>query len=306
MPSVGAGEPRFTLDLVADWHQLFANHFMVNAFLGGTLVAIVAGAVGWFMVLRGQSFAGHTLAEVGFAGATGAALVGLPPVIGLMAVGIVTALGISALTHRQRGSARAQAATIGTVQIFGLGLGLLFLRLASSSYGGGVYAVLFGTILGVSDRDVAVIALTATLALLVLIVVARPLFFASVQPLTAAARGIPVRGLGTVFLVLLAVAVAQAVQIVGVLLIFALLVTPAAIAQHLTTRPGYGVPLAVSLALLFTWAALTIAYYTPYPVGFVLTSCAFGTYLLMRLARLVWDRRRPRRRTILVAPGDAA
>jgi len=305
MPPKGAGEPRFTLDLVADWHQLFANHFMVNAFLAGTLVAIVAGAVGWFMVLRGQSFAGHTLAEVGFAGATGAALVGLPSVIGLMAVGIVAALGISALTHRQRGSVRAQAATIGTVQIFGLGLGLLFLRLASSSYGGGVYAVLFGTILGVSDRDVAVIALTATFTLLVLIVIARPLLFASVQPLTAAARGIPVRGLGTVFLVLLAVAVAQAVQIVGVLLIFALLVTPAAIAQQLTTRPGYGIALAVSLALLFTWAALTVAYYTPYPVGFVLTSCAFGTYLLIRLARLAWGRWRPRPRTILLAPGDA-
>lgn len=303
MPPEGAGEPRLTLDLVADWHQLFANHFMVNAFLAGTLVAMVAGAVGWFMVLRGQSFAGHTLAEVGFAGATGAALVGLPPVIGLMAVGIVAALGISALTHRQRGAARAQAATIGTVQIFGLGLGLLFLRLASSSYGAGVYAVLFGTILGVSDRDVAVIALTGTFTLLVLIVVAHPLFFASVQPLTAAARGIPVRGLGTVFLVLLAVAVAQAVQIVGVLLIFALLVTPAAIAQQLTTRPGYGIALSVSLALLFTWAALTVAYYTPYPVGFVLTSCAFGTYLLIRLARLAWERRRPR--TILVAPGDA-
>jgi len=303
MPPEGAGESRLTLDLVADWHQLFANHFMVNAFLAGTLVAIVAGAVGWFMVLRGQSFAGHTLAEVGFAGATGAALVGLPPVIGLMAVGIVAALGISALTDRQRGAARAQAATIGTVQIFGLGLGLLFLRLASSSYGAGVYAVLFGTILGVSDRDVAVIALTATFTLLVLIVVARPLFFASVQPLTAAARGIPVRGLGTVFLVLLAVAVAQAVQIVGVLLVFALLVTPAAIAQQLTTRPGYGIALSVSLALLFTWAALTVAYYTPYPVGFVLTSCAFGTYLLIRLARLAWHRPRPR--TILMAPGDA-
>lgn len=306
MPPEGAGEPRLTLDLVADFHQLFANHFMVNAFLAGTLVAIVAGAVGWFMVLRGQSFAGHTLAEVGFAGATGAALVGLPPVIGLMAVGIGAALGISALTHRQRGAVRAQAATIGTVQIFGLGLGLLFLRLASSSYGAGVYVVLFGTILGVSDRDVAVIALTATFTLLVLIVVARPLFFASVQPLMAAARGIPVRGLGTVFLVLLAVAVAQAVQIVGVLLIFALLVTPAAIAQQLTTRPGYGIALSVSLALLFTWAALTVAYYTPYPVGFVLTSCAFGTYLLIRLARLAWDRWRPRPRRILVAPGDAA
>ena len=103
MPPKGAGEPRPTLDLLADFHQLFANHFMVNAFLAGTLIAIVAGAVGWFMVLRGQSFAGHTLAEVGFAGATGAALVGLPPVVGVIAIGVIAALGISALTNAQRG-----------------------------------------------------------------------------------------------------------------------------------------------------------------------------------------------------------
>ncbi len=303
MPPEGAGEVRPTLDLVRDFHQLFANHFMVNAFLAGTLVAIVAGAVGWFMVLRGQSFAGHTLAEVGFAGATGAALVGLPPVIGLIAIGVVAALGISALSEAQRGAVRAQAATIGTIQVFGLGLGLLFLRLASSSYGAGIYAVLFGTILGVSDRDVGVIAATATVTLLVLVCIARPLFFASVQPAVAVARGVPVRGLAVIFLVLLACAVAQAVQVVGVLLIFALLVTPGAIAQQLTARPPYGVALAVGLALLFTWAALAVAYYTPYPVGFFLTSFAFGVYVLVRLARGLL---RPRKRAALAPQGEAA
>lgn len=286
-----AGEPQATLDLIADLRELFTYHFMVNAFLAGTLVAIVAGAVGWFMVLRGQSFAGHTLAEVGFAGATGAALVGLPPVVGLIAIGTVAALGIGALSEAQRGAARAQAATIGTIQIFGLGLGLLFLRLSSSSYGAGLYAVLFGTILGISDDDVRVIAATAAVTLVVLLGIARPLFFASVQPTVAAARGLPVRGLAAVFLVLLAFAVAQAVQVVGVLLIFALLVTPAAIAHQLTTRPVRGVAFAVGFALLFTWAALAVAYYTAYPVGFLLTSCAFGTYLLVRLARAARSRR---------------
>jgi len=288
MPPEGAGEPHLSLDLGSDLHQLFAHHFMVNAFLAGTLVAVVAGAVGWFMVLRGQSFAGHTLAQVGFAGATGATLVGLSPVIGLIAVGVMAALGISVLSDGERGAGRTQTATIGTIQIFALGLGLLFLRLASSSYGASVYAVLFGTILGVSDGDVRAIAITAAITLLVLVFVARPLFFASVQPASASARGVPVRGLAAVFLVLLAFAVAQAVQVVGVLLIFALLVTPAAIAQQLTARPASGVALSITLALCFTWAALAVAYYAPYPVGFFLTSFAFGTYLLVRLGRAVW------------------
>ena len=294
MPPEGAGDVQPTLDLARDFHELFANHFMINAFLAGTLMAIVAGAVGWFMVLRGQSFAGHTLAEVGFAGATGAAFVGLPSVVGLIAVGVAAALGIGALTEAQRGAARAQAATIGTIQIFGLGLGLLFLRLASSSYGAGIYAVLFGTILGVNDRDVWVIAVTAGMTLVTLVGVARPLFFASVQPTLAAARGVPVRGLSALFFVLLAFAVAQAVQVVGVLLIFALLVTPGAIAQQLTNRPARGVALAVVLALLFIWAALGVAYFTPYPVGFLLTSFAFGAYVLVRLARgMRWPGKRP-------------
>jgi len=288
MPPEGTGEPHLSLDLGSDLHQLFAHHFMMNAFLAGTLVAVVAGAVGWFMVLRGQSFAGHTLAQVGFAGATGAALVGLSPVIGLIAVGVLAALGISVLREGERGAGRTQAATIGTIQIFALGLGLLFLRLASSSYGAGVYAVLFGTILGVSDGDVRTIATTAAITLLVLVFVARPLFFASVQPVSAAARGVPVRGLAAVFLVLLAFAVAQAVQVVGVLLIFALLVTPAAVAQQLTVRPASGIALSVALALCFTWAALAVAYYAPYPVGFFLTGFAFGTYLLVRLGRAAW------------------
>ena len=154
--------------------------------------------------------------------------------------------------------------------------------------------MLFGTILGVNDRDVRVIAATAAITLVVLVGVARPLFFASVQPAVAAARGVPVRGLAALFLVLLAFAVAQAVQVVGVLLIFALLVTPAAIAQRLTNRPRRGVALAVSLALLFTWMALAVAYYTPYPVGFLLTSIAFGSYLLVRLAQgMLRPRKRP-------------
>jgi zinc/manganese transport system permease protein len=284
--SAGVGP---TWDLFADLTDLFHYPFMQHAFLAGTLVAVVAGALGYFMVLRRQSFAGHTLANVGFAGAAGAALIGQPPVVGLLVFGLAAALGIGWLSERAgEGSGSGQwrqDIAVGTVLAFSLGLGLLFERL-SSSYAGGVYAILFGAALGVSERDITVIAITTGIALVALVFVGRPLLFASLDPLVAGARGVPVRALSYVFLALLAFAVAQAVQVVGVLLIFSLLVTPGATAQQLTTRPGRAIAFSVALALVFTWVGLTIAYYTPYPVGFFITSCAFVTYIVVRLARL--------------------
>jgi len=271
-------------DLLADVEQLLHYHFMQNAFLAGTLVALVAGTVGYFMVLRGQAFAGHTLANVGFAGAAGAALVGLPPVAGLLVFGLGAALGIGALGERQARAAWRQDIAVGTILAFSLGLGLLFARLAAT-YVQGVYAILFGAVLGISDRDVATIGLTALATLAILALVGRPLLFASVDPEVAAARGVPVRTLSYLFLALLALAVAEAVQVVGVLLIFALLVTPGAIAQQLSARPALAVALSVLFALLFTWAGLAVAYFTPYPVGFFVTTFAFGAYGLVRLIR---------------------
>jgi zinc/manganese transport system permease protein len=270
-----------TWNLVTDVQQLFAYHFMQNAFLAGTLIALIAGAVGYFMVLRGQSFAGHTLANVGFAGALGAVFVGWSPVVGLLVFCIGAAIGIGVLS-RNTNMPWGQGVAIGTIQTFALGLGVLFVQL-SSSHAAGVYAILFGAVLGISDRDVSVIAITAVVTLAGLLAIARPLLFASVDPDVAEARGVPVRLLDNAFLVLLAFAVAQAVQVVGVLLIFALLVTPAAIAQQITARPAVAVGLCVLLALLFTWAGLAVAYFTPYPVGFFITSFAFGTYVLVRL-----------------------
>jgi zinc/manganese transport system permease protein len=276
-------------DLLTDLTDLFHYPFMQHAFLAGTLVAVVAGALGYFMVLRRQSFAGHTLANVGFAGAAGAALIGQPPVVGLLLFGLAAALGIGWLSERQGAGSGSgqwrQDIAVGTVLAFSLGLGLLFERLASS-YAGGIYAILFGAALGVSDRDITVIAITTGVALMALVFIGRPLLFASLDPDVAGARGVPTRLLSYAFLALLAFAVAQAVQVVGVLLIFSLLVTPGATAQQLTTRPGRAIALSILLALFFTWVGLTIAYYTPYPVGFFITSCAFVTYIVVRLARL--------------------
>jgi zinc/manganese transport system permease protein len=271
----------FSWNLLVDLQSLFHYHFMQNAYLAGTLVALAAGVVGYFMVLRDQSFAGHSLANVGFAGATGAALLGIEPVIGLFFAGLLAALGMQGLNSAARYNRQSDIA-VGAILTAALALGYLFIHLSKVEYAGSVYTVLFGNVLGISDSDVAVIAWSTLVLLVILCCIARPLFFASIDPDVAAAQRVPVRLLSFVYLVLLALEVAIAVQIVGVLLIFALLVTPAAIAQYLTSRPVVGVLVAIGLALLFTWAGLAVGYATPYPVGFFITTFAFGTYVLVR------------------------
>jgi zinc/manganese transport system permease protein len=270
-------------NLLRDLQLVFQYHFMQNAFLAGTIVALVAGVVGYYMVLRAQTFAGHALAHVGFTGAAGALLVGVSPVVGLLVVGIAAALGIGALEERQGTAQAAGGVAIAAVFTFSLGLGLLFLQLYSGQ-AENAYAILFGAVLGISDTDVQTIGIVAAVVLVTLGAIARPLLFASIDADVAQARGVPVRLLSLAFLVLLAFAVAEAVQVVGTLLIFALLVTPAATAQRLTARPAAAVLLSVVLALLFTWVGLVIAYFAPYSVvGFYVTTCAFGTYMLVRL-----------------------
>ncbi len=294
MPVALADAVQLSWDLLADLQQLFAYHFMQNAYLAGTLVALAAGAMGYFMVLRSQSFAGHTLAKVGFSGALGAALLGFSPVLGLLAFGLGAALLIGMLSARE---AKGQDVAVGLVLAFSLGLGLLFVRLSHFNNSTGIISLLFGSIVGVRDRDLGPIALTTCITLAALVVIGRPLLFASLDPEVAAARGVPVRLLSALFMCLLAFAVAEAVQIVGALLIFALLVTPAAIAQQFTARPALSILLATALALLFTWLGLALGFFTPYPIGFFITSLAFGTYVLVRVARVVsgWLNRRQQR-----------
>ena len=286
MSLVFADTAPFSWNLLIDVQQLFHYHFMQNAYLAGTLVALAAGVVGYFMVLRDQSFAGHSLANVGFAGATGAALFGIPPVVGLFVAGLLAAIGIQTLNIAERQSRQSDIA-VGAVFTASLALGFLFIHLSTSEYAASVYDVLFGNVLGISDSDVGVILWSTLLLIGVLIIIARPLLFASLDPDVAEAHGVPVRALSFGYLVLLALEVAIAVQVVGVLLIFSLLVTPAAIAQIVTTRPMYAVLVAVILALLFTWAGLAAGYAYPYPVGFFITTFAFASYVLVRGGRFV-------------------
>jgi zinc/manganese transport system permease protein len=276
-------------DLLADIQILLHYHFMQNAYLAGTLVALTTGIMGYFMVLRSQSFAGHSLANVGFAGATGAVLFGIPPIVGLFLAGALAAVGIQAL-NQASGQSRQSDIAVGAVFVASLALGFLFIFLATAEYAANVYNVLFGNVLGISDTDVRIILWSTLVLVGAFLLIARPLFFASIDPDVAAARGVPVRALALGYLMLLALAVAVAVQVVGVLLIFALLVTPAAIAQDVTARPAVAAAVAVVLALIFTWVGLAVGYFTPYPVGFFITTFAFGTYALVRGGRFVRDR----------------
>jgi zinc/manganese transport system permease protein len=273
----------FSWDLVSDLEQLTTYPFMVHALQAGTIVAVMAGAIGWFMVLRRQAFAGHTLSVIAFPGAAGATLAGLPVALGYFGACGLGALALSLVGRGRRGRRlSSESAAIGTVQAFGLAIGFLFV----SVYGGqllGLQSLLFGTFLGITAAQVGTLLWIALASLAVLAVVGRPLLFASVDAAVARAAGVPTEALSLAFLLVLAMAVAATAQITGALLVFALLVTPAATAQRVTARPGPGLALSVAIALAVTWLGLSIAYFSPYPVGFWVTSISFGLYVSVRL-----------------------
>ena len=268
-------------DLVADVQLLLQYHFMQNALAAGTLVAVLAGAAGYFVVLRGQSFVAHMLSQVGFPGAAGAVLVGAAPVVGLLAFCGAAAAGIGLAGRKLDAGSRAESAAVGSILAFSLGLGLLFFRLYAGS-AQAIYSFLFGSILGITDAEVRLTCGVAAVALLALAFIARPLLFASIDPDVADARGVPVRSVGVVFVLVLALAVAITVQIVGTLLIFALLVAPAAVALQLSARPVIAFSASVGISLAVTWLGLAAAYFTDVPVGFAVTTFAFIPYLVVR------------------------
>jgi zinc/manganese transport system permease protein len=273
--------------------NLLQYDFVQNAFLAGSLVAIMAAVTGYFVVLRAQAFAGEALADIGFAGATGAAILGIGSLLGMLGLALLAALGMGALGERVRG----RDIEIGMVLSFALGLGVLFLSIYiqnGANANAGV-SVLFGSILTVTRRDVIITLITGSATLLILALLFRPLLFASVDPEMAQARGVPVRLLSIVFLLLLAVATAEAVLVIGVLLVFALLIAPAAAAEHLTRRPLTAIILSVMLGLTFTWGGLILAFVGTgrhLPVSFYISAMAALTYFAsMLIARF----RSPRR-----------
>jgi zinc/manganese transport system permease protein len=285
--------PGLSWDLAYDVQLVFSYPFMVNAFRAGTIVAVIAAAIGWFMVLRRQSFAGHTLAVVGFPGAAAATWLGVATGYGYFGFCVAGALVIAALpAHTGRAASGEQSAVIGTVQAFALACGYLFVSLYKG-FLSGMTNLLFGTIVGVTGTQVLVLLLSAVPCLAVLIAIGRPLLFASVDPDLARARGVPVRAVGALFLVLLGVAAAGTSQVTGSLLVFALLVAPAATAHKLTTRPAVGIALSIAFALLATWVGETLAFFSVYPIGFWVTTVSFTGYVAASLWRVAADRAGP-------------
>lgn len=261
--------------------SMFDYDFMQNAFVAATVVAIVAGSVGYFLVLRGQTFAGHALAHVGFTGATGAYLIGMSPLGGLLVATLAAGVGMGMMGERlaQRDVA------IGLILALALGLGLLFLHFYTA-FATQATALLFGNVLAVDVDTVWTLLGLGGFSLVALAIISRPLLFASLQPELAEAKGVSLRLYSVLFLAIVAIATAECAQIVGVLLVFALMVGPAAAAQQLTTAVGKGMALSAALAVLEAWIGITLAFYTDWPSSFWITALSALFYGAAVLARL--------------------
>jgi zinc/manganese transport system permease protein len=277
---------------------MFSQPYMQNALLAGTIVAILAGLVGVFVVLRGVSFAAHSLAQMGFAGAAGAVLMGIDPLWGLVVFAVGGAVGLGVLGARDHG----RDVTTALVLVAALGTGALFLTL-NSAYATAAFSLLFGTIVGVSRAQVWQTGLLALGCLVALAALYRPLLLASVSPELAAARGVPLRLVSILFLIVVGVAAAITVPTVGTLLIFSLIVGPAGAAVHLAHRPLAVLLVSAGLGLVATWLGMVLAYDTGWPVGFFISAIVALLYLA---ARVIGPRSAPRSargaRTVSVEP----
>jgi zinc/manganese transport system permease protein len=282
----------FSWNIVTDFRQIWQYSFMVQAFEAGTIVAIVAGIVGYFVILRRSAFAAHALGHVGFSGAAGAVLLGVNPVYGLL---LFTMSGGTAMALLGR-KAATRDVEIGTVLAFMMGIGLIFLSLYSG-YATEAYSILFGDIEGVSVPSVILTLEAAAAVLVVLVLIYRPLLFSSLDEDVAEAKGLPLLALNVAFMLLLAVVISVAVQVVGILLVFALTVTPAATAVRVTTRPAAALTVSVGVGLLSIWLGLFISWFAwngQFPPSFFIVTISFSCYVLARAASAVADRIAPR------------
>ena len=251
--------------------------FMRNAFAAAGVAAVVSGLVGYFLVLRGQTFAGHALSHIGFAGGTGAVLIGIASVWGLVGFTIVAGIGMGLLGERISG----RDVAIGVVLSLALGLGLLFLHYYTA-FATQATALLFGNVLAVDRSMIVTLIILGLITVAALAAIMRPLMFASLQPELAEAKGVPLRFVSTAFLTIVALAVSQSAQIVGVLLVFALMVGPPATAQRLVTGLWAGLLLSAVIALAEAWLGITAAYYTDWPVSFCIATLSALGYFVSR------------------------
>lgn len=261
------------------WFDVLTAPFMRNALLAGTLVALAAGPIGYLVVVRRDAFAAHALAHIGFPGATAAVLLGFPVTVGLAVFCTAGGVGIGLLGRR----AVDRETVTGSILAIATALGVLFASLATES-AASVTSVLFGDLLAVSSAQLAVFGVMTALIVIVLAVIGRPLLFVSVDSQVAEAKGVPVRMLALVFMVLLALVTTMAVQVVGTLLLFALVVTPAATALTVTARPWVAVGLSTVVALGCVWVGLTLSVMFDLPPSFPIVALAFTAWLVATLA----------------------
>jgi zinc/manganese transport system permease protein len=254
---------------------LLEYHFLQNALLAGTISAILAGLVGYFMVIRRLAFAGHALGHIGFAGATGAGLVGLSPLAGQLLLTLMAAIGMGGLGHRITKS----DVTIGIVLAFALGLGVLFLHFYMN-FAAQAMTILFGNLLGVSLHSIKIMAWCCLLSVCTLSIMARPLLFSSLEPELAEAKGLSLPLISIVFMIIVAIAVTIASQVVGILLVFTLLIGPAASALNWTRSVGYGLALTILLGVLIVWLGIGVAFVTDWPIPFWISVLAALIYFL--------------------------
>jgi zinc/manganese transport system permease protein len=265
-----------SVEFQSNWLEILQSSFMQHALIGGSLVAVAAGLLGYFVITRQNAFAAHALAHIGFPGATGAILIGVPVTLGLAVFCVGGGLLIGLFGRRV---ADREMAT-GTILALATALGVLFASLASAN-ASTTTSVLFGNLLAISKDQLWVYGAFTLAVVLTLAVLARPLLFASVDPAVAEARGVPVRALGLAFVVLLALTITMAVQVVGTLLLFALVVTPAATALRITARPGRVALIAVALALGAVWGGLVLSAMVDLPPSFFIVSLAVIAWLVV-------------------------
>jgi zinc/manganese transport system permease protein len=258
--------------------DLYSYEFMRNAFAAGTLAAIVSAVIGYFVVLRSQNFAAHALSHIGFAGAAGAGLLGLTPATGQLGLTLIAAVMMGSLGERTSKSDVA----IGITLAFALGLGVLFLFFYTN-YAGRAMSILFGDLLGVSKHLIKMMLIYSVISLVGLGLIAKPLLFSTLEPELAEAKGISLSLISVLFFILTAIAITEASQIVGILLVFALLIGPAASAASCTRTVGAGLSLSVVIGIVIVWVGICLTYITNWPASFWISTLSFGSYLLIRI-----------------------
>jgi zinc/manganese transport system permease protein len=269
---------------------------MLNTWIAASIVAVIAGVTGFFAVVRGQTFAAHAIPNGAFAGAAGAGLLGLNVIWGLAVFAIAGALGIGALGRRAR-----QDVVTALALVLMLGLGALFVSF-STEYAEVTYSLLFGEVFGVSQNVLLPIAGLAIVAIALIAVMYRPLLLASALPEVADARGVSTRRMELGYLLVMALATSMTVPVVGALLMFVLMIGPAAAARSFTKRPGHAIALAVAIALVTVWIGIATSYHTNWPLGFYVGVIAAGFFLLGQAWTAIRQRWSAHRPTQGVAP----